>query len=133
MPKVRFVPSKFCLDRVALLAFALTLITADLLPPSHFFSFRPSSSNPARDMPMPKRFRRERHDNDPLDTVTAPPPGETPAEREERLLAEQRAKQVSDAIDEEINRERIAAKRGPKAVKILLLGTCPTRLAFFAC
>ncbi|KAG0698709.1 guanine nucleotide binding protein, alpha subunit [Suillus ampliporus] len=45
-----------------------------------------------------------------------------PAEREHRLAVEQEAKRVSDAIDEELNRQRISEKRGPKAIKILLLG-----------
>lgn len=61
-------------------------------------------------------------DDDPLAHVTAPPPDETPAEREARMRAEAEAKQVSDIIDEELDRQRLAEKRAPKALKVLLLG-----------
>lgn len=56
----------------------------------------------------------------------APPPDETPAQRAERLRAEAEAKRISDMIDEELNRQRLAEKKGPKPVKILLLGECYT-------
>ncbi|KAJ3496800.1 hypothetical protein NMY22_g19765 [Coprinellus aureogranulatus] len=59
---------------------------------------------------------------DPLDEVTAPPIDETDEQREERLRHEHEAKAVSDAIDEKIEEERVAEKKGPKPVKILLLG-----------
>lgn len=55
---------------------------------------------------------------DPLSALTAPPESETREERARRLQQEEEAKQVSNAIDEELNREREA----PKPVKILLLG-----------
>jgi guanine nucleotide-binding protein subunit alpha len=42
----------------------------------------------------------------------------TPEERGRRLHQEEEAKRVSNAIDEELNRER----KAPKPVKILLLG-----------
>lgn len=71
-------------------------------------------------MPTSKRLRVS--EDDPLTRAIAPPPYETPAEREERLAAEQEAKRVSDAIDEELNKQRISEKKGPKAIKILLLG-----------
>lgn len=61
-------------------------------------------------------------DDDPLAHVTAPPPDETPTEREARMRAEAEAKQVSDIIDEELDRQRLAEKRAPKALKVLLLG-----------
>lgn len=69
------------------------------------------------------RAKRQRiSDDDPLARAIAPPPSETSEEREQRLTAEQEAKRVSDAIDDELNRQRIAEKKGPKAIKILLLG-----------
>lgn len=70
--------------------------------------------------------RRTTSEDDPLTRAIAPPPNETSAERELRLAAEQEAKRVSDAIDEELNRQRTADKRNPKPIKILLLGASPT-------
>ncbi|GLB37329.1 putative guanine nucleotide-binding protein alpha-4 subunit [Lyophyllum shimeji] len=60
-------------------------------------------------------------DDDPLTKAMAPPPNETEAEREARLAAEREAQKRSDAIDEELNRQRINEKKS-KCVKILLLG-----------
>ncbi|KLO10580.1 G-alpha-domain-containing protein [Schizopora paradoxa] len=60
--------------------------------------------------------------DDPLTRAMAPPHNETESERAERLRAEAEAKRVSDMIDEELNRQRIAEKKGPKPVKMLLLG-----------
>ena len=62
---------------------------------------------------------------DPLAHVFAPPPNESHHDKENRIRAEQEAKKRSDAIDEEINRERNARKTS-KPVKILLLGECST-------
>lgn len=71
---------------------------------------------------MPSSKRHRVSEDDPLTRAIAPSPSETPPEREQRLAAEQEAKRVSDAIDEELNRQRISEKKGPKAIKILLLG-----------
>jgi guanine nucleotide-binding protein subunit alpha len=60
--------------------------------------------------------------DDPLTRAMAPPPDETPGQRAERLRSEAEAKRISDMIDEELNRQRLAEKKGPKPVKILLLG-----------
>ncbi|KIK95545.1 hypothetical protein PAXRUDRAFT_826893 [Paxillus rubicundulus Ve08.2h10] len=65
--------------------------------------------------------RQRASDDDPLARAIAPPPNETPAERALRISAEQEAKRVSDAIDEELNRQRTADKKGPKPIKLLLL------------
>ena len=65
--------------------------------------------------------------DDPLAHVFAPPPNESPYDKENRIRAEQEAKKRSDAIDEEINRQRIA-RRNSKPVKILLLGKPPVLL-----
>jgi len=59
---------------------------------------------------------------DPLSYVIRPSPTETPAERLVRLLHEAEAKTISDAIDEELERQAIAERNQPKTVKILLLG-----------
>lgn len=58
--------------------------------------------------------------DDPLAHVFAPPLDESPRDKEHRIRAEQEAKKRSDAIDEEINKQRNARKSRP--VKILLLG-----------
>lgn len=58
---------------------------------------------------------------DPLSALMAPSEFETPEERVRRLEQEEEAKRVSNAIDDELNRER----KAPKPVKILLLGSPP--------
>lgn len=68
-------------------------------------------------------------EDDPLTRALAPPCNETPRQREHRLRAEQEAKRVSDAIDDELNRQRIADKKSPKPIKILLLGACVSLLS----
>ena len=68
-------------------------------------------------------------DGDPLAYVLAPPPNETEEQRQIRLASEAEAKRISDAIDEELQRQAKAEKRAPKLVKILLLGEsqfCPS-------
>jgi len=60
-------------------------------------------------------------DRDPLDDVLRPPLDETEEERLIRLQTEEKAKRVSDAIDEAIRRERQAAKK-KDVVRLLLLG-----------
>ncbi|KAH7922783.1 hypothetical protein BV22DRAFT_986358, partial [Leucogyrophana mollusca] len=56
---------------------------------------------------------------DPLSAALRPPPNESPAEREKRLLEESEAKRVSDSIDEMLRAEK---KKAKPEVKILLLG-----------
>ncbi|KAG9311698.1 guanine nucleotide binding protein, alpha subunit [Chiua virens] len=68
----------------------------------------------------PRRLKSS--DEDPLARAIAPPSNESPFERDHRIASELEAKRVSDAIDEELNRQRIADKKSPKPVKILLLG-----------
>jgi len=65
---------------------------------------------------------RPHSSNDPFEAFLRPPPDETPAQREMRILAEQQAQQVSDAIDEQLRVERAELKRNRPDVKILLLG-----------
>jgi hypothetical protein len=64
-------------------------------------------------------------DSDPIANAIAPPQNESPEARELRIQNERAAKQVSDAIDAELYREQASEKKGPKPVKILLLGTSP--------
>ncbi|TFK47585.1 guanine nucleotide binding protein, alpha subunit [Heliocybe sulcata] len=59
--------------------------------------------------------------DDPFSEFVSPPANETAAQREVRLREEEEAKRVSEAIDEEIDRQR-AEQRREKCVKVLLLG-----------
>ncbi|KAG5653739.1 hypothetical protein H0H81_010996 [Sphagnurus paluster] len=56
-------------------------------------------------------------DVDPLSKALEPPPDESPEERTARIQAEADAKRVSDMIDEQLESERAAVKKGPKALK----------------
>ena len=58
---------------------------------------------------------------DPLDAVLIPPIDETPEERAHRLSNEAEALRISQAIDDQINRERSLRKKR-KVVRLLLLG-----------
>ncbi|KAJ7153475.1 guanine nucleotide binding protein, alpha subunit [Mycena crocata] len=60
-------------------------------------------------------------EEDPLTAALAPPPNETPEEREARERAEAEARRVSDEIDAQLRRERENEKKR-KPVKLLLLG-----------
>lgn len=71
------------------------------------------------------QFRRRidiNSEDDPLSRAIAPPPNETQEEKDTRIAAEAEAQKRSDAIDEEINRQRTAEKKSPKFVRVLLLG-----------
>ena len=60
--------------------------------------------------------------DDPLTRAMAPPVNETSEEREVRLFAQAEAQRRSDAIDDEINEQRIADRKAAKCVRVLLLG-----------
>ncbi|KAI0830330.1 G-alpha-domain-containing protein [Trametes gibbosa] len=60
-------------------------------------------------------------DEDPLARLLAPPPNETPEEREIRLMLEAEARARSERIDDQIRAEKAALKKN-KPVKVLLLG-----------
>ena len=61
--------------------------------------------------------------SDPLAMFTRPPANETPAERDAREAREADAKRRSEAIDEDIRKEKARLKREEKhLVKVLLLG-----------
>ncbi|KAG6865241.1 hypothetical protein C0991_004183 [Blastosporella zonata] len=54
---------------------------------------------------------------DPLTLALAPPPDETPEQRQARELAELQAKKISDEIDEQLRKEKEGDKRKKKPVK----------------
>ncbi len=58
---------------------------------------------------------------DPLTRALAPPPNESPNEREQRLRAEAEAQRKSDQIDEVLKAERATLKKR-KIMRMLLLG-----------
>lgn len=60
-------------------------------------------------------------DRDPLDIVTRPPENETQSQKLRRVKEESCARAISEAIDEDISRQR-HARRKMKTVKLLLLG-----------
>jgi len=68
-------------------------------------------------------------DEDPLTRAIAPPIDEGPKARQIRLAQEAEAQRRSDAIDEELERQRQAEKKAPKCIRILLLGTYTATLA----
>lgn len=84
--------------------------------PEVVFDDRPGASDAASER------ARMLGSDDPLTRALAPPPGETPHQRAVRLQVAAEAKRISDLIDEELNRQRAEEKKGPKPVKILLLG-----------
>ncbi|KAJ7145395.1 guanine nucleotide binding protein, alpha subunit [Mycena crocata] len=71
---------------------------------------------------MPTKIRRRSVDDDPFTVALAPPEGETVEQCEVRVLLEKEAKQISDSIDEQLSREKAQEKKGPRPVKVLLLG-----------
>lgn len=61
-------------------------------------------------------------DIDPLALALAPPDDETEAQRTQRLQEEERARRVSEEIDEQLRREGAALKKQKRPIKVLLLG-----------
>ncbi|TFK67591.1 G-alpha-domain-containing protein [Pluteus cervinus] len=61
-------------------------------------------------------------DNDPLARAISPPKKEPSTHKEARILAEKQAKMISDQIDEELKKERVAERKGTRALKVLILG-----------
>ncbi|CDO76678.1 hypothetical protein BN946_scf184305.g10 [Trametes cinnabarina] len=60
--------------------------------------------------------------DDPLTAAIAPPPDESPAQREVRLREEAEAKRINDEIEERLKLDRAAWKRHKSSFKLLLLG-----------
>ncbi|KAF8189918.1 guanine nucleotide binding protein, alpha subunit [Mycena galopus ATCC 62051] len=69
-----------------------------------------------------KVWRRSMEEEDPFAMAMEPPEGETEEQRQSRILLEKEAKEISDAIDEQLTREKAQEKKGPRPVKVLLLG-----------
>ena len=61
-------------------------------------------------------------DIDPLALALAPPADETDDQRTQRLQEEERARRVSEEIDEQLRREGAALKKQKRPIKVLLLG-----------
>ena len=79
---------------------------------------------PAPELPFPATsLTMARHDDDPFATFTRPPPNETAQERAVRETREAAAKKRSDAIDEDLRKEKLRLKKEEKnLVRVLLLG-----------
>ncbi|GJE88993.1 guanine nucleotide-binding protein subunit alpha [Phanerochaete sordida] len=61
-------------------------------------------------------------DIDPLALALAPPADESDQQRVQRLQEEERARRVSEEIDEQLRKEGAALKKQKKPIKVLLLG-----------
>ncbi|KAF8632165.1 hypothetical protein AX17_004906 [Amanita inopinata Kibby_2008] len=72
-------------------------------------------------MPIAASRGKKVNSDDPLDLALRPPPGESQEERANRLLREEEAKKISQAIDAQIKAERHARRR-KRIVRLLLLG-----------
>ncbi|UZJ53210.1 hypothetical protein CBS101457_002530 [Exobasidium rhododendri] len=82
-----------------------------------------TSSNPSRNESAAARRNRGMSivSNDPLQGFMRPPPGETSAEKQERLKKEDIAKKRSDLIDKQLKEEMVRLKRERANEKIILL------------
>ena len=67
------------------------------------------------------------NDDAPLTLATAPPADETPEIRAQRIQEVQRAKEISDEIDDQLMH---ALKKRQKMDKVVLLGQSESRVAF---
>lgn len=59
---------------------------------------------------------------DPFSFANAPPTGETPEDRAQRLHQESEARRISNEIDDRIRAEAAALKKAKRVVRLLLLG-----------
>jgi hypothetical protein len=85
-------------------------------------------------MPVYNSRRGHGNDDDPLTKLMQPPVDETPEELHARLAAEAEAQKRSNAIDEEIHRQKQELKKAPKPVRVLLLGASSIiRVVFVNC
>ena len=73
-----------------------------------------------------------RVDSDPFSHLLKPAAGETPQERQARLEAEAQARKISDAIDEQLRKEKVEKTKSRKEIRILLLGTFTCRRDIFS-
>ena len=75
---------------------------------------------------MPSRvYASSLDDSDPLAQAISPPPDESEEEMQVRVQHEMEAKRISDAIDDDLDRQRAEQKRAPKPIRVLLLGEFP--------
>lgn len=65
---------------------------------------------------------RARADSDPFSRLLRPSAAETPEEKQARLEAEAQARKISDAIDEQLRKEKLEKTKGRKEIRVLLLG-----------
>jgi hypothetical protein len=65
---------------------------------------------------------RSRAESDPFSHMLQPVTSETPQERQARLEQEALAKKISDAIDEQLRKEKADKEKRRPEVRILLLG-----------
>jgi guanine nucleotide-binding protein alpha-1 subunit len=70
----------------------------------------------------PATRSRTRADSDPLSRLLKPAAGETPQERQARLEQEALAQKISDAIDEQLRKEKAEKTKSRKEIRVLLLG-----------
>ncbi|EGO03015.1 hypothetical protein SERLA73DRAFT_84941 [Serpula lacrymans var. lacrymans S7.3] len=61
-------------------------------------------------------------EDDPLALAIAPPPNESPEERQVRESAEAEATRINNEIDEQLRLEKVALRKKKRPVKVLLLG-----------
>lgn len=66
---------------------------------------------------------RSRGESDPLARALRPATNETPQERQARLEQEALSQKISDAIDEQLRKEKLEKAKKRQEVRILLLGT----------
>lgn len=95
--------------------------TAPITSALIYLCFLPDYPFPLTTMVAAKSIPQN-HLADPFEAVLRPPQGETSAQRDARVLAEQLAKRASDAIDEQLRAERVELKKNRPDVRILLLG-----------
>lgn len=104
--------------------------------PCDLFHFRPSSGAKRPRSSSSSTMGRS-FDEDPLTLAIAPPPDETPEQRQAREITEAEAKKISDEIDEQIRKEKEGERKKKKPVKLLLLGQYSTFVfvirALFTC
>jgi len=71
--------------------------------------------------------------DDPLASLVAPPPNETPEAKQARERNEAEARRINDAIDEQIRQERNSLKKKKKPVKVLLIGQSESGASHIPC
>jgi guanine nucleotide-binding protein subunit alpha len=74
-------------------------------------------------MPVARSILSSLHEDfDPLANAIKPPTNESEEDKAVRLGKEKHEKEISDAIDRDIEATKQASRKGPKPTNILLLG-----------